>query len=219
MPRRFVAVSLALASALALAAASSIRVRAHTSENAVLRVAFSARPQRVERCRTLSAEELAELPQHMRQSVECEGFTARYRLEVLRDDVRLATAELRGGGLRHDRQLYVLRDLAIPSGRSTVEVRLSRIDSTGRTAKAHEDSSDSRDDRGPREKEHDSEDEARSGAPDRQDREADERRRRIGGEIPALLVLRETTTLTPREVMLVTYDQGERRLRVVRRPR
>jgi len=46
--------------------------------------------------------------------------------------------------------------------------------------------------------------------------ETEERRRRMADEVPASLVLRETVTLAPREVLLVTYDQGARRLHTVR---
>lgn len=182
------------AAALALAAASAIPLRANPTPHAMLRVAFSARPERVESCRTLSADELADVPQHMRQRVVCEGTTARYRLEVRHDDTLLVSAELRGGGLRHDRQLYVLRELRVPSGRATVEVRLSRIDTAAAPASAA----------------------PSDGEPSR---EADQRRRRMADEVPATLVLRETVTLAPREVLLVTYDQGARRLRAVRSER
>ena len=153
----------------------------------MLRVAFSARPERVESCRTLSADELASVPQHMRQAVVCEGTTARYRLDVLHADTVVATAEVRGGGLRHDRQLYVLREMRVPPGLAVIEVRLSRIDTT---AKA-------------------------SGTPFGDTTETDERRRRMADEVPPSLVLREKVLLRPREVLLVTYDQEMRRLRIV----
>jgi len=198
--------ALAVAAALALSAASAVPVRVHPAPDARLRVAFSARPERVETCRTLGAEELAELPAHMRQSVVCEGSTARYRLDVLRDDTLLASTPVRGGGLRHDRQLYVLRELPMRSGRTTIEVRLTRLDSLPTRADGRGGHPDS-DDAGP------------GGAADRehgQDRETEERRRRMADEVPASLVLRETVTLAPREVLLVTYDQGARRLHTVR---
>ena len=140
----------------------------------------------------------------MRQSVVCEGAAARYRLDVSRDGTPLATAVVRGGGLRHDRQLYVLRELAVPSGRATIEVRLTRLDST----RASDDTP--HDDDSP----HD--DAPHDDARDREDRSGEERRRRMADEVPASLVLRETLTLAPREVLLVTYDQEARRLRAVR---
>ena len=198
--------AVAIAAALALTAASAVPVRIHPSPDARLRVAFSARPERIETCRTLGAEELAELPAHMRQSVVCEGSTARYRLDVLRDDSLLASAPVRGGGLRHDRQLYVLRELPMRSGRATIEVRLTRLDSLPARTDARGGARDA-DDAEP--------DDATDRGQGR-DRETEERRRRMADEVPAALVLRETVTLAPREVLLVTYDQGARRLHTVR---
>ena len=201
--RRGLAVIVTSAAALALAALSTAPFRVHTDPTARLRVAFSARPERIERCRTLSADELANLPQHMRQSELCEGTTAHYRLEVRRNDSLLATALLRGGGLRHDRRLYALRELVVPSGRGTIDVRVTRLDTVAarRDDDAHE------------------RDEGEHGDDARRDllaRDQDERRRRVADEIPASLDLREDVTLAPREVLLVTYDQASRRLRTVR---
>jgi hypothetical protein len=212
---------LALGAAFGLAAVTTAPRRPHTDGEARLRVAFSARPERIENCRTLSERELANLPAHMRQSVVCEGFVARYRLEVRRDDSLVASALVRGGGLRHDRQLYVLRELALPSGRSTIDVRLTRIDAaTPRPGRAREES----DHHGDGGAHHDSLPGSRAGAGDPEDenlaqRDEEEHRRRIEDEVPASLVLRETVTLRPREVLLVTYDQPARRFRTVRGPR
>ena len=198
--RRALAAAVTVGAMAGLSAASSIPMRVHPDPaESRLRVAFSARPERVETCRTVGADELAELPEHMRQSVVCEGAAARYRLDVSRDGAPLATAVVRGGGLRHDRQLYVLRELAVPTGRATIEVRLTRLDST-RAPDDTPDNDDARDD----------------DAPDPEDRSGEERRRRMADEVPASLVLRETLTLAPREVLLVTYDQEARRLRAVR---
>lgn len=191
--RRAAGVAVALIATFGLAAASGLPLAVHPSSDARLRVAFSARPARVERCRTRSAEELADVPAHMRQGIVCEGTAARYRLSIRRDGAELARAVVRGGGLRHDRQLYVLRELPLPAGASTIEVTLERID-------AQESGRDS------------------TGSATMRDaqRDLEERRRREADEVPAALALRETVTLGPREVLLVTYDQEARRLRAVR---
>ena len=202
--RRGLAAIVTAAAALALAAVSTAPFRVHAEPTARLRVAFSARPERIERCRTLSADELANVPEHMRQAEVCEGTTAHYRLEVRRNDSLVDTALLRGGGLRHDRRLYALRELVVPSGRSTIDVRLTRLD----TVAARRDDDDH--ERG--EREHD-DDDGRHGI---RARDLDERRRRVADEIPPSLDLREDVTLGPREVLLVTYDQASRRLRTVR---
>lgn len=198
--------------ALALALVSTAPFRVNALPDARLRVAFSARPERIETCRTPSADELANVPAHMRQGVVCEGITASYRLEVRRDDSLVASALLRGGGLRHDRRLYALRELSVPSGRSTIDVRLARVDTVAarpdaepRTSEDHE-----RAEHGLREgRDDDDRDDARS-------RDEDEHRRRVADEVPSVLTLHEVVTLNPREVLLVTYDQATRRLRTVR---
>jgi hypothetical protein len=204
-------------SALALAFLSGAPYGVNELADARLRVAFSARPERIESCRTLSADELANVPQHMRQAVVCEGKAASYRLEIRRDDSLVASALLRGGGLRHDRRLYVLRELHVPSGRSTIDVRLVRTDTVAATPSGEARSSDdhAREDRA----EHDSldarqhdDDDARNAV----SRDLDERRRRVADEVPSSLALHEVVTLSPREVLLVTYDQVSRRLRTVR---
>jgi hypothetical protein len=204
-----------VAAALALAVASAAPFRVNAMPDARLRVAFSARPERLETCRTPSADEQAKLPAHMRQGVVCEGITASYRLEVRRDDSLVASALLRGGGLRHDRQLYALRELSVPSGRSTIDVRLVRVDTVvprpdteQRASEDHE-----REEHRTREGRDDDDDDDRHGARSRDD---DEHQRRVADEVPSMLTLREHVTLNPREVLLVTYDQASRRLRTVR---
>jgi hypothetical protein len=123
----------AIAMAL-LAWASNAPVTVHDSRNAVLRLAWSARPERVEECRQQSEEELARLPRHMRQPVVCEGVAAQYRLTVRRDRTVVAVQTVRGGGLRHDRRLYVFQEVPVPAGESSIDVVFERLD-TG-TSKA-----------------------------------------------------------------------------------
>ncbi|HEU4721082.1 MAG TPA: hypothetical protein VFS59_06935 [Gemmatimonadaceae bacterium] len=202
--RLLVGAAVALAAALGLAALSNFPVRVHEMPDARLRVAFSARPERIETCRRPSAEEEANVPAHMRQTEICEGTTARYRLEVRRDDSLLVTMLVRGGGLRHDRQLYVLRDVAVPTGRATVDVRLTRLDSSAARRTRAERSDD------PGEAH-----EKREGDDDDGDR-GDARRRRMADEVPPVLHFRDTVELRPREVLLVTYDQSRRLLRAAR---
>lgn len=195
-------VAAAAAAAVALAAASRVPIPAHTTDHALLRVAWSARPERIESCRTLGEEELAALPAHMRQREVCEGVTASYRLEVLRDGTLLDTATVRGGGLRRDRQLYVFRELRVPSGPATFEVRLTRREAAAVDTAAADGGAAS----------------APGDGVDPARRELDERGRRVADEVPPALALREAVTLDPREVLLVTYDRGTRRLITVRGP-
>jgi hypothetical protein len=187
--RRIVGVIVGTGAGLALAALSALPVKVNgDAQEAMVRVAFSARPQRIETCRRVSDEELAEVPVHMRQSTVCEGTTASYLLEVLHQNTLVTSAPVHGGGLRRDRQLYVLRELHVPSGPTTIEVRLTRIDSAA----------------------------APSDSPTNRGRETEERERRRSDEVPPSLSLRESVTLEAREVLLVTYDQAQRQLRMMR---
>lgn len=201
---------------LALTLASAAPFRVNARPDARLRVAFSARPERIETCRTPSESELANLPAHMRQGVVCEGTTATYRLEVRRDDSLVTTALLRGGGLRHDRRLYALRELSVPSGHGTIDVRLVRVDSVAdrpaRESRASDDHERAEHGDGVI---HSRDDDSRIGA-DALSRDEDEHRRTVADEVPPLLTLHDTMTLRPREVLLVTYDQSTHRLRTVR---
>jgi hypothetical protein len=118
----------ALVGAVTLVWASRLPMTAHPSPDAMLRLAWSARPERIETCRQQSEEELAKIPQHMRQPVACEGVTAEYRLLVRVDGQVVADRLVHGGGLRRDRRLYVLEELPVPSGEAMVEVRLDRVE-------------------------------------------------------------------------------------------
>jgi len=82
------AVRLALAGAVvlgsgaALAALSLTPYTAEPGDRAVVRLAWRARGERVRECRRLTGEELARLPQHMRQEEVCERRILSYRLRV-----------------------------------------------------------------------------------------------------------------------------------------
>jgi hypothetical protein len=117
----------------ALAWASHAPMPAHASNDALLRLAWSARPERVEECRQRGEEELAALPPHMRQPLACEGSTAEYRLQVLIDDAIVADRVVHGGGLRRDRRLYVFEELPVAAGETAIEVRFDRIGGTSTT--------------------------------------------------------------------------------------
>lgn len=111
--------------------ASNTPITVHGSSRGVLRLAWSAQPERVEVCREQSAEELAKLPQHMRQPLVCEGTSAHYRLTVQQEGRLIVDRTLRGGGVRQDRRVYVFHELPLDPGETSIEVRLDRIESTG----------------------------------------------------------------------------------------
>lgn len=199
--QRTVGALVALLSTAALAVGSRAPITAARDDNAMLRLAWSARPERVERCERVSDSALAALPEHMRQQVICEGTSARYRLEVRRNGATIATAELRGGGLRHDRQLYVFREIALAPGRAELEVRLARVDTVtpSRALDTHRESGD----------------EFEWGT-DRAAHESAERARRVADALPPFLAWRDTVTLASHEVVILTFDRGTRRFRAVR---
>jgi hypothetical protein len=184
-------------------AGSHGRMAAFQRTDAVVRIAWSARPERIEHCRRLSEEELAKQPAHMRTRVECEGTTARYRLEVRREGVLVDSVTVRGGGLRHDREVYLSREILVAPGAARLAVRFVRVDSS--TAPGEED-------RPPSAPSVRQDSTSTPFIADRAVREDDERRRRRAEAIPPVLSLDTVVTLASRQVILVTYDALLRRL-------
>ena len=170
----------------------------------MLRLAWTARPERIEECREQSEEELAKLPAHMRQSMACVGTTASYHLEVRWNDRVMLQQTVRGGGLRHDRALYLFRDIDLPPGDASIRVRFDRVDSV--TPAAHRDTSS---------RERDEERHSTAMGDDRRRRELEERTRGREEAIPPSLSLERQLHLESRRVTLVTYDAGQRALTVV----
>jgi hypothetical protein len=184
-----------------LARASAVPLAFHAAPAARVRLSWSARPERIEVCRTLSAEELAQRAEHMRQRVECEGRFATYALRVLVDG-RLADEDVvRGAGLRNDRPLYLLRELEVPPGVHAIQVSFTRREKTDDDAAAF----------------------APAVAPDadtglyagRAQREATEHARRARAAIPARLALDTSLVFAAREVKLITFDAGRKALHVL----
>jgi hypothetical protein len=197
--RRGLGAALALALAGGTAALSRAPYRIRPGDEAMIRLSWSARPERLETCRTPSADELARLPAHMRQQVVCEGTSARYRLRVMLEGSPVVDEVIRGGGLRHDRPIHLLRELATPPGGHRLEVRFERMDSLPAAETEAEDSLEA-------------EDSTQALPTDRGRREIEERRRRREEAVPAQLVFDTLVQLAPRQVLLVTYDAGARRL-------
>ncbi len=127
---RIAGIALAVAVMAGLVWASNAPMATNRDPEARLRLAWSARPERIEKCRQQSEEELARLPAHMRQPVACEGTTAEYRLQVRVDGALVADRVVHGGGLRRDRRLYVFEEVLLPAAEATVDVRFDRVDSS-----------------------------------------------------------------------------------------
>jgi hypothetical protein len=194
---------LGLAAALAVMAAMVALSRAPyvtgQGADALLRLSWSGRPQRIEKCRELSDAELAERPAHMRRRLECEGRPASYVVRVAVDGRTASLDTVTGGGLRGDRAIHMLREIGIEPGSRTIAVEMRRVETI-------EDEDDHED-------EDEQEDEAPDSGPrDRAVREREERSRERQEALPPRLELARPVTLAPGSVALVTYDASSRRL-------
>lgn len=218
---RAAGVAIAFGLLLAMTWASTAPLRVTTSDDAILRLSLGARPERIETCRRQSEEELEKLAPQMRQRVICEGVTARYRLSVRRNGQLLHEQVVRGGGIRHDRRLYVSRDLHVPPGPGVVAVDLVRIDTVVPRDEHEEEGEEDEEEEEHERREHREDDDELPGVvmPGRRQREAEERERRRVEDVPAELHLEVDVTLEPREVLLVAYDPVSRRLVSTRRDR
>lgn len=125
---RLLALALGVAGVVGIATASQAPWRAHPSPDGAVRLSLSARPERIEQCRTLTEEELAARPAHMRQPVVCEGTSARYRLVLAAGEAVLLDTALTGGGARRDRPLHLLEEFPLPPGTHRLAVTLHRVD-------------------------------------------------------------------------------------------
>ena len=225
-PGRLGGVALSAVALLAMAWCSDRPWTASRAEAAVVRVSIGARPERLEVCRTQSDEELARVAPQMRQRVVCEGASARYRLELSRNGQPLLVETLRGGGLRHDRPLYVFREFTVPPGSASYSLRLTRMDSVSHEEReadedeSHTDSDDAdaaeRETRRASTRDASEADEHESDIAllgDRAVRDAEQRRRRRASALPPDLVLHVDAMLHDRQVMLLTYDGDKRVLK------
>jgi hypothetical protein len=171
--------------AAALAALSQVPYTPEPGPEALLRLSWRARGERVETCYELSAEEQRNLPQHMRQQRICEGTTAEYRLRLEVDRQRRIDETVQGSGEVQVRPLYVYREVALPPGEHRVEVTLERVGPAEGAEEEEEEKEEARESRARR---------AREAA------------------VPRRLELERLVRLRPREVLLVTYDAERREL-------
>jgi hypothetical protein len=186
---------------IALARLSAIPISYHRGNDARLRLSWSARPERIEVCRELSREELEKREEHMRERVECDGHFATYELHVTIDGRDVAESVVRGGGFRHDRSMYVLREVDLPSGQRHVHVSFTRMEKVARdTGTLATGTSDA------------------SGVEipaSRDERERTERSRRARAAVPSELVLDTTITVKAGQVVVITFDHVRRTLDVI----
>lgn len=95
--------------------------------DAFVRLSWRTEPIRVEECRTLTEEELAEIPAHMRRTEECTGYFVDYEVRLEIDDLEPLIDTVAPSGLRRDRPIYVLRDRPVHPGRHSVEVSFTAL--------------------------------------------------------------------------------------------
>jgi hypothetical protein len=168
-----------------------------------LRLSWSARPERIEGCHQVSAEELERREEHMRQRIECDGRFATYLLRVEADGRTVDETVVRGSGLRHDRPLYLLRDFDLSSGTHRVRVSFTRRE------RADRDDAQVASDRAA---------DADTGIfTGRADRERVEHARRARAAMPPRLVLDTIMTFAPGRVIVVTFDSERKTLEVLGR--
>jgi len=179
---------------IALRAGSLAPLRTSAVGESVLRLSWSARPERIEQCRRLTDAELAERPQHMRLRWECEGRFARYLLSVRVDGRIVASDTVRGGGLRNDRPMHLFREYALRPGERRLGVTLRRIDASVRLDSTGGQVA------------------AGAAAADRETREAQERRVRRAEALPDSVSLDTVLVVPTGRVALVSYASGERKL-------
>lgn len=177
------AAAVVVASSAALAALSSTPYTVEPGDGAIVRLAWRARGERVRECHRRSAEELARLPQHMRQEEICERRILPYRLRVDLDGARVVDELVRAGGAREDRPLFVFHDLSVMPGTHHLQITFTR--------------------EGTAQEEREERDEEAVDAT-----EAGRRAR----ETPERLGLDAPVVLAPRQIVLVTYDDEGRRL-------
>ena len=114
--------ALAIAVTIGIALLSSLPYTAERNPRAVVRLSWRVLGEQVQECRRLTPEELARLPAHMRQEVECEGRVAPYRLTVLVDGVLADSGLIRASGAREDRPIYVFREIEVEPGEHRLEI-------------------------------------------------------------------------------------------------
>lgn len=209
---RGVGLVVAVAASAGIVWASNAPLAQHADSSALLRLSWRARAERIENCRPQSEEALEKLPAHMRQALICDGITASYHLEVRRAGVVVADQIVRGGGLRHDRPLYVFREIPMPAGDASIAVRFSRVDdqTTG--------NGNRQDLRVPSDAGASAARATDAMNAESRRREDENRRRQLAETVPAALSLEGQFHFAPREVVLVTYDPERRELRSVRKP-
>jgi len=128
--QRGLGVLVALGGALGLAWLSGVPTSYAGSDDALLRLSWRVPGTMVEECRTRTDEELARLAPHMRTPQVCTGRGADYELRLSLDGGEVVLDTIRPAGARHDRPVYVFREVAVNPGVHEVAVAFRALVST-----------------------------------------------------------------------------------------
>lgn len=194
--RTVLGISLASVAILVIGAATRVPWTATPADRALLRLSWRAESETMQECRSLTEEELAELPVHMRTPEVCERRAVPYLLKVDIDGRTLLDDTLHGSGAREDRPVYVFREFALRPGAHAIDVEFLAIGA--------EDAGMDED----RENDLDHEDDDEESEDDENDDENDEEEELAG----VRLTFSDTILFSQREVALVSYDPDRRAL-------
>jgi hypothetical protein len=110
-----------------ISAASRLPLSFRGEHDALLRLSWRVDGVSMEECRSLTDEELANLPVHMRNPEACIGRIAPYRLQVGIDGAMVVSDTVYPAGARGDRPIFVLHDLPLDPGSTRVRVRFDPL--------------------------------------------------------------------------------------------
>jgi len=126
--RTALALAVGVAAVLLVAGLSRVRYTAHADPDALLRLSWRIRGEAVEACRAPTAEEVEELPVHMRNPEACQQRGRAYRLRVWTDGDLLVDRVVAPSGARVDRPVYVFQEATLPPGSHELQVTFDPVE-------------------------------------------------------------------------------------------
>jgi hypothetical protein len=106
---------------------SRVPYAAEQGGSAEIRLAWRFKSERLRRCRTRTPEELARLPEYLRQAEDCERGLRPYRLAVSLDGRVMPEDTIRARGAEGDRPLFVFRRLGVQPGTHAIHVGFTPV--------------------------------------------------------------------------------------------
>ncbi len=125
--RRVLGWMLAGAVTLGIVGLSRLPYAHERGAGAEIRLAWRFRSERVSRCRQLTPEELARLPEHMRQAESCERGLRPYRLGISLDGDLMSDDTVRARGAESDRPLFVFRRVPVAPGAHALRIAFTPV--------------------------------------------------------------------------------------------